>query len=187
MIENAAREPEVVDLAECLDQDGREDRGRRHAREIVVEGVARLARRHPRGAARPDRDRHLRHGGGHDRRRRRAREHPAGPAPGRPRRAGPGRAPRSPPTNGGIRVRRNGDGIQAGRRDHRSVPGLPDRPPGAVHGPDDPGQGHLAHPRDDLREPLHARAGAGPPRRPDPPRRRQRLCRRRRAASRARR
>ena len=32
---------------------------------------------------------------------------------------------------------------------------------------------HLAHQRDDLREPLHARAGAGAPRRPHPPRRRQ--------------
>ena len=46
---------------------------------------------------------------------------------------------------------------------------------------------HLAHPRDDLREPLHARAGAGAPRRPHPPRRRRAPWSRASSASRARR
>ena len=41
VLENAAREPEVVDLAQFPDRDGREDPGRRH-RPIVIEGVERL-------------------------------------------------------------------------------------------------------------------------------------------------
>ena len=52
-----------------------------------------------------------------------------------------------------------------GRRRDRAVPGLPDRSPGAVHGADDAREGNLANHRDDLREPLHARAGARPARR----------------------
>jgi hypothetical protein len=55
----------------------------------------------------------------------------------------------------------------AGRRHHRAFPRLPDRPAGPVHGPDDQGQGQVAHHRDDLRKSLHACAGTGPSRRPD--------------------
>jgi UDP-N-acetylglucosamine 1-carboxyvinyltransferase len=40
----------------------------------------------------------------------------------------------------------------------RAVPGLPHRHAGAVHGAADAGQGHQPADRDDLREPLHARA-----------------------------
>ena len=63
VLENAAREPEVVDLARCLTRDGRPDRRRRQRRDPHRRG--RLARRRrARGDARPDRDRHLPRGGG---------------------------------------------------------------------------------------------------------------------------
>ncbi len=52
-----------------------------------------------------------------------------------------------------------------GRRRDRPAPRLPDRPAGPVDGADDAGRGHLARRRDDLREPL-------------PPRRRARAARR---------
>ena len=48
--------------------------------------------------------------------------------------------------------------LGAGGRDHRAVPGLSHRPAGAAHGADDARARHLAHRRDHLREPLHARA-----------------------------
>ena len=72
-IENAAREPEIVDLADCLIKMGARIAGvgtRRidHRRRRP----ARTARAHTRHA-RPHRDRHLCHGGGDDRRRRAAR------------------------------------------------------------------------------------------------------------------
>ena len=53
---------------------------------------------------------------------------------------------------------------RAGVAGDAAVPRLPHRPAGAAHGADDDGEGHQRHPRDDLREPLHARAGAGAPR-----------------------
>ena len=46
------------------------------------------------------------------------------------------------------------------RRDDRALSRLPDRPAGADDGDDDPRRGRLDDHRDDLREPLHARAGA---------------------------
>ena len=52
-----------------------------------------------------------------------------------------------------------------GRYRDAAVPRLPDRPAGPVHGADDHGQRHLAYPRDDFREPLHARGGTRPLRR----------------------
>ena len=42
------------------------------------------------------------------------------------------------------------------RRGDRTLSGLPDRPPGAVHGADDGGARDLAHPGNHLRKPLHA-------------------------------
>ena len=85
-------------------------------------------------------------------------------------------------SNEGIRVKRNGGGIAPVDVDDRSLPGLPDRPAGAVHGADVHGRGHLAHHRDDLREPLHACAGAGAARRAHPARWRDRDDRGRRRA-----
>ena len=75
------------------DQDGRQDRRSRHLRDRR-RGRRSPQRRVARRDARPHRDRHLCHGGCHDRRRPRARQHPAGLSPGRPRRARPGRGPK---------------------------------------------------------------------------------------------
>ena len=69
-------------------------------------------------------------------------------------------------TNRGLRVARNGAGITAVEVTTAPFPGFPDRPAGAADGADDARQGDLAHHRDHLREPLHARAGAGAARRP---------------------
>ena len=71
VIENAAREPEIADVADCLNKMGAKITGAGTSR-IVVEGVPQAPRRAPPRAARPHRDRHLCHGGGHDRRRRAA-------------------------------------------------------------------------------------------------------------------
>ena len=71
-------------------QDGRQDFRRRH-RAHRGRGRGEAARRAPRGAARPHRDRHLCHGGGDDRRRRAAAERAARTAAGRARRAGASR------------------------------------------------------------------------------------------------
>ena len=56
---DAAREPEIVDLADCLIAMGAQDRGHRHRATSRVDGVDRAARREPYGHPRPDRDRHL--------------------------------------------------------------------------------------------------------------------------------
>ena len=90
VIENAAREPEIGDVADCLNKMGARITGAGTSR-IVVDGVAQTAWRAPRGAARPHRDRHLRHGGGDDRRRRAAGECAPRTVAGRARRAGANR------------------------------------------------------------------------------------------------
>ena len=79
MIDNAAQEPEIGDVADCLNKMGARISGTGTSR-IVIEGVTRLGRRAPPRAARPDRDRHLCDGGGDDRRRRAARRRAAGTA-----------------------------------------------------------------------------------------------------------
>jgi UDP-N-acetylglucosamine 1-carboxyvinyltransferase len=67
VIENAAREPEVVDLANCLVAMGAQISGA-GSDVIRIRGVERPARRDPPGHARPHRDRHLPvRGGGHRR------------------------------------------------------------------------------------------------------------------------
>ena len=80
-----------------------------------------------------------------------------------------------------LRVRGSGRAPQRGH-DHRGVSRLRHRPAGAVHGADDAGRRHRHHRRDDLREPLHARAGTGAHGRQYPARR-QAGDRRRPAAS----
>ena len=82
VIENAAREPEIGDVADCLNKMGARISG---AGTLAHRGRGRRqpARRPPRGAARPHRDRHLRHGGGDDRRRRAAGGRAARTAAGR--------------------------------------------------------------------------------------------------------
>ena len=104
-------------------QDGRADLRHRHLAADRRGRDAARRRAAPR-AARPHRDRHLCDGGGDDRRRRAARGRAAGAAAERARRASSRPAPRSPPTNDGIRVKRNGSGIAPVDVDHRAVPRL---------------------------------------------------------------
>ena len=67
VIGNAAREPEVVDLADCLDAMGAKITGAGTST-ITIEGVTSLSgARQPRVAG-PHRDRYLCHGRRHDRR-----------------------------------------------------------------------------------------------------------------------
>ena len=103
VIENAAREPEIVDVADCLNKMGARISGAGTSR-IVVEGVAKL------GGARhsvlPDRIETGTYAmavamAGGDVLLQNAR---AGAPAGRARRAGSRPAPRSTPTNEGIRV-----------------------------------------------------------------------------------
>ena len=180
-IENAAREPEIADVADCLIKMGatidgagtvaHRRRGRRHAR--TARGIRVLPDRIETGTYAMA----VAMAGGDVLLRRRAPELLQIGA----RRAARRPASTSRPTNAGIRVARNGAGIAPVEVDDRAVPRLPDRSAGAVHGADDARQGHVADHRDDLREPLHACAGTGPPRRPHPARWRNRDRRGRRA------
>ena len=171
VIANAAREPEVTDLANCLEKMGAKIEGAGTS-QIVVEGVSRLSgAAHDRPAG-SDRDRHLRHGGRDDRRRRCAAEHPRRSARVRARRAQLDRGGGSKNAVG-IRVARNGVGLRPVAVTP-SLPGIPDRSPGPVHRADDDGEGDFGSPRDDFREPLHARAGTGKARCPHRSRRRHR-------------
>ena len=185
VIENAAREPEIGDVADCLNKMGAKISGAGTSR-IVVDGVARLhGARH---AVLPDR---IETGTyamavamtGGDVLLQNARPELLQAALDVLAQAGA----TVTPTNEGIRVARNGAGLAPVDGDDRAVPRLSHRPAGATDGADDARRGHLAHHRDHFREPLHARAGAGAARRPYPSRRRDRHHRGRRAASRARR
>ena len=176
VIENAAREPEIGDVADCLNKMGARISGVGTSR-LIVEGVARLGGARHRvlpdrietgtyamavamtggdvllEGARPELLQSaldvIAQTGAEDHRDQRRHPRPA-------------------------QRRRH----HAGRCHDRAVPGLPDRPAGAAHGADEQRQRHLAHHRDHLREPLHARAGAGAARRPHPARRRNRDHRR---------
>jgi UDP-N-acetylglucosamine 1-carboxyvinyltransferase len=70
VLENAAREPEIVNLAECLNAMGAKIRA--PARRRSPSRASTLSRRAPPRGPRPHRDRHLCHGRRHDRRRRAA-------------------------------------------------------------------------------------------------------------------
>ena len=63
VLKNAAREPEIVDLADCLRAMGAQIEGE-GTDTITIEGVDRLRRRDPPGGARPDRTGHLHAGPG---------------------------------------------------------------------------------------------------------------------------
>ena len=124
VIENAAREPEIGDVADCLNKMGAKISGAGTSR-IVVEGVAKLARRAPPRAARPHRDRHLCHGGGDDRRRRAAGRRARRNCCRRRSTCSRRPASRSPPTNAGIRVARNGAGLAPVEVTTAPFPGFP--------------------------------------------------------------
>ena len=87
----------------------------------------------------------------------------------------------------GIRVARNGGGLERGVGRDPALPRLPHRSSGPVHRADVHGQGHQPGARDHLREPLHACAGAGAARRPHRSQGRYRLRHRRQRLARARR
>ena len=169
VIENAAREPEIVDLAACLIKMGAKIYGAGTST-IRIEGVDRLTgARHP---VMPDRIETGTYAmavamtGGDV-----VLEGATPTILERPIEVLTEVGAEITATNHGLRVRRNGSGLNADRGHHRAVPRLPDRPPGAADGAGLPRRRHLAHPRDDLREPLHARPGARPPRRRHPARR----------------
>ena len=84
VIENAAREPEIGDVADCLNKMGAQHLRRRHLA-AHHRGRDAARRRAASRAARPHRDRHLCDGGGDDRRRRAARRRAAGTAAERAR------------------------------------------------------------------------------------------------------
>ena len=165
LIRNAAREPEVRDLADCLVKMGARIKGAGTS-EIEVEGVARLngARHH----VLPDRIEAGTYATavamtGGDILLEGVRQDLFQEALGAIERAGASVSS----DNRGVRVTRNGAGIAPVDISTAAVPRLPHRPAGAVHGADDARQGAIAHHRDHLRESLHARAGARPPGRAD--------------------
>ena len=168
VIENAAREPEITDVADCLNKMGANISGAGTSR-IVIEGVSKLnGARH---SVLPDR---IETGTyamavamtGGDVVLEGARPELLQSALDIIAQAGA----RVSPSNKGIRISRNGAGIAPVDVTTEPFPGFPDRPAGAADRADDPRQGHLAHHRDHLREPLHACAGAGALRRADPSR-----------------
>ena len=173
VIENAAREPEVADLADCLIKMGARIDGAGTA-QIVVEGVARLhGARHE---VLPDR---IETGTyamavamtGGDVLLENARPDLLQSALDV---LGAGRAPRSR-----RRTRASASAATATASQPVDVttdpfPGFPTDLQAQFMALMTRAERHLAHPRDDLREPLHACAGARPARRPHPPRRRSR-------------
>jgi UDP-N-acetylglucosamine 1-carboxyvinyltransferase len=157
VIENAAREPEVVDLANAAERAGR-DRSAAPAPTGSSSRASSAARRRAPRDGRPDRDRHLPV---------RAVAAPAASAltgararhaRRDARQAARGRACGSSAATDWIRAR-----WTAARRRSTCAPRrtrLSDRHAGAVHGAQLRGRRHRRDHRDDLREPLHARAGA---------------------------
>ncbi len=121
------------------DRDGGEDRGCRH-QQHPHPGRAGAARRQPPHHPRPDRGRHLRHGG-----RRHRRQHPAQGRPARPLRCRQGgdRGRRHAAGRGRGRGAGTGSPTAACKRQRRHdppVPRLRHRPAGAVHGADERGR-----------------------------------------------
>ena len=118
VIENAAREPEINDVADCLNKMGAKITGAGTSQHRG-RGRGEAQRRAPPRAAGPHRDRHLCHGGRDDRRRRAAGERARRAAAGRARRAGAGRRriqrDQRRPARRAQRRR-----ARAGRRDDRS-------------------------------------------------------------------
>ena len=179
LIKNAAREPEVVDLADCLRKMGAKISGD-GTTEIEIEGVARLGG--ARHAVLPDR---IETGTyamavamtGGDILLSGARENLLSAAFDTLRGVGA----TVTETNDGVRVSRNGNGLAPVDITTEPFPRFPDGSAGAVHGADDARERHVAHHRNDIREPLHARGGTRPARGANPSRRRRRDRRRRRS------
>ena len=157
-LENAAREPEVVDLAECLNAMGARIAGAGTDR-VVIE-----RRRPTHGTAHavmPDRI-ETGHLSGRGRRAAGGEVQPARRAP-RHARSGAREAARGRRGDllsmDAIDPRGAPQGTQVGQSAHRAVSGVPDRHAGAVDGADDNRRRHVGDHRDDLRKPHDARAG----------------------------
>ncbi len=180
LIENAAREPEITDLADCLNKMGAKISGAGTSR-IIIDGVTKLSG--ARHSVLPDRIETGTYAmavamAGGDIMLANARPELLQSALDVLEQAGV----QVSATNAGIRVARNGAGLSAVDVTTRAVSRFPDRPAGATDGADDARAGHLAHRGEDFREPLHARAGTGPLRRGHQARWRHRAGRRRRQA-----
>ena len=159
VLENAACEPEVTDLAELLNRMGGTGRGRRHADDHDPRGL-RAARGEPPDDPRPDRGRHLRHGRGHH----------GGDVTIRGCRPDHLDAVLAKLEETGARVEAGADSLRvvAGGRPKAvnvadaAVPGVRHGHAGADHGAHDGGRGAERHHRVGLREPVHARERAPP-------------------------
>ena len=184
VLENAAQEPEIADLAEMLIAMGAKIEGHGSSR-IHDAGRAALDGLRACGGGRPHRGRHLPVRGGGGRRRGAAAQRPRRPSRGGDRQA----ARRRLHGAGGRRrrahrIQRRGEPQVAGLPHHR-IPGLPDRHAGAVHGAELRGARRFGRHRNHLRKPLHARQRAGAPGRGHPRRRQDRDDRRRGTSCRA--
>ena len=178
VIENAAREPEIRDVADCLNKMGARISGAGTSR-IIIEGVPRL--KGARHSVLPDRIETGTYAmavamAGGDVMLEGARPELLQAAFDLLTDAGAKIAT----TNTGVRVSRNGAGLFPVEVDDRTVPRFPDRPAGAGDGAEHARARHLAYHRDHLRKPVHARAGARPSRRAHHARRPDRDHRRRR-------
>ena len=166
VLENAAMEPEIVDLADCLNAMGAQIEGAGTNR-IVVHGVERL------------------HGGKHavvpDRietgtflvaaamtggriTARRTRPDTLDAVLDKLMRGRRADRDRRRPHH----ARHAGPAAEGGEPHHRTASGVPDRHAGAVHGDELHRRGRRRDQRNDLREPFHARAGAAAPGRGHP-------------------
>ena len=187
MLENAAMEPEIVDLADCLIAMGAQIEGAGTGRIVVRRRRTPAWRRRIRWcrtASKPARSSSPaamtggrvtatpRASGNAGRGARQAARKPAPTidCDGRPHHAG-----------------HAGPASARGQHHHRAAPGVPDRHAGAVHGAELHRRRRRRDQRDDLRKPLHARAGTAAPGRGHPRRRPHRDRARRRASSAARR
>ena len=131
VIDNAAREPEIVDLCRDAAPDGRAHRRASATSTLTIEGVAAAAPGRAPGRPRPDRRRHLGLRRRHDRRRhRRAQRRARATSAWRSTRSRPPARPSSHLPDG-FRVQGPRRAAGGGRR-HPAVPRLPDRP-AALH------------------------------------------------------
>ncbi len=148
LIVNAAREPEIVDLADCLNKMGARIKGAGQST-IEIEGVARLSG--ARHIVLPDRIEAGTYAiavamAGGDVLLEGARADLLESAIDVIEQAGATISV----TNEGLRVQRNGAGLSPVDVATRAVPRLPNRSAGAIHGLDDKGEGLLADHRDDF-------------------------------------